>query len=293
MVRNNANHFLFMLLSAIILRLLSNPFANVLQKKLVSKGVDASFVNFLTYLFLGLVSVPAFFFCDKTFTVEFWSCCVLGGALGAFSNFFMVRALELSDLSVLGPINAYKSLVGILFGILLLGEFPTFLGLSGVIMIIAGSYFLTDTPSKIFSFDLFRQLGIRYRFYALFLAAVEAIFIKKVILLTSEYVAFSSWACFGCLFALIIARQRSASDTLSMPLILKVLTISLLFGIMQLSTNFVFAKMNVGYALAIFQLSGVISVLLGFLFFKERHIFRKLFASLIMCVGAGIIFVGL
>ena len=282
-----------MLLSAIVFRLLSNPFANVLQKKLVNRGVDASFVNFLTYLFLGIVSISAFFFCDKAFTAEFWFYCLLGGALGAFANFFMVRALELADLSVLGPINSYKSLIGILFGVFLLGEFPTMLGLSGVIMIIVGSYFLTETPLKRFSFDLFRQHGIRYRFYALFLSAVEAVFIKKVILLTSEYVAFASWACFGCLFALVIAKQRKATVVLSIPVILKVLTISLLLGGMQLSTNFVFAKMNVGYALAIFQLSGVISVLFGFLFFKERHIFRKLLASLMMCAGAGIIFVGL
>lgn len=55
---------------------------------------------------------------------------------------------------------------------------------------------------------------------------------------------------------------------------------------MQLSTNWVFAYMQVGLALALFQLSGVISVILGLLFFGEKNFWPKLAGSLIMCMGA-------
>ena len=58
---------------------------------------------------------------------------------------------------------------------------------------------------------------------------------------------------------------------------------------MQFSTNVVFARMNVGYALALFQLSGVASVVFGFVFFREQNILRKLFGSLIMSLGAAFI----
>ena len=55
---------------------------------------------------------------------------------------------------------------------------------------------------------------------------------------------------------------------------------------MQYSTNFVFAKMNVAYALALFQLSTLLSVFLGVSIFKEKNLKKKLIGSLIMITGA-------
>jgi len=43
------------------------------------------------------------------------------------------------------------------------------------------------------------------------------------------------------------------------------------------------------YALALFQLSGIISVGLGYAFFKERNIRKKLFGTVIMIIGAALI----
>jgi len=45
-------------------------------------------------------------------------------------------------------------------------------------------------------------------------------------------------------------------------------------GIMQMATNYSFAHMPVGYALALFQLSGIVSVGLGYAFSKNE-IFEK------------------
>jgi len=60
-------------------------------------------------------------------------------------------------------------------------------------------------------------------------------------------------------------------------------------GIMQMATNYSFAHMPVGYALALFQLSGIVSVGLGYAFFKERNIRKKLLGTAIMIMGAVLI----
>jgi drug/metabolite transporter (DMT)-like permease len=60
---------------------------------------------------------------------------------------------------------------------------------------------------------------------------------------------------------------------------------------MQYSTNYVFSKINVSYALALFQLSTVLSVFLGVNIFKEKGLRRKIIASLIMVTGAVIILI--
>ena len=63
----------------------------------------------------------------------------------------------------------------------------------------------------------------------------------------------------------------------------------LCIGIMQLTTNYVLENMEVGYALSLFQLSIILSVILGQRFFKEQDIRKKLIGSAIMITGSIVI----
>ena len=58
---------------------------------------------------------------------------------------------------------------------------------------------------------------------------------------------------------------------------------------MQFTTNYAFKHMAVGYALSLFQLSVIISVLLGHRIFKEQDIRKKLAGSAIMVIGSVLI----
>ena len=60
-------------------------------------------------------------------------------------------------------------------------------------------------------------------------------------------------------------------------------------GLMQLTTLLTFGKLQVGYSLALFQLSTLITVYLGHHYFRERNIRRRLLGSLVMVVGAMLI----
>lgn len=52
---------------------------------------------------------------------------------------------------------------------------------------------------------------------------------------------------------------------------------------------FTFKQLQVGYSLALFQLSTLISVFLGYRYFQEGNIRRRLLGSLVMVVGAALI----
>jgi drug/metabolite transporter (DMT)-like permease len=58
---------------------------------------------------------------------------------------------------------------------------------------------------------------------------------------------------------------------------------------MQYSTNFVFEKMNVGYALSLFQLSSLVTVFLGYEIFKEKNLKEKIIGTCIMILGSVLI----
>ena len=224
----------------------------------------------------------------------FWVYAVLGGMAGASGNAFLVKALHKGELSILGPVNSYKSVVGMLLGIFLLAEIPNFWGLLGIALIIYGSYFVLDTTKEKFSWALLKKPEIQYRIWALILTAIEAVFIKKVILLSSASIAFISWCWFGAFFSFILLFvyrlpvkteiKKVQYDDLG-----KLSLLILCIGTMQFTTIYVFDHMPVGYALSLFQLSTIISVILGHHIFKEKDIIKKLIGAAIMIAGSVII----
>jgi drug/metabolite transporter (DMT)-like permease len=280
---------------AVLLRILSNPVGNVFQKQLTAKGHHPLVVNFMTYLLLSVVCILFAFGVNwRSLPGAFWLYSLLGGIVGASGNGFLVKALEKGELSVLGPINAYKSIVGLLVGMVLLNEFPTIWGILGIMLIIYGSYFVLNTTEEKFSWALLRKREIQYRLWAMILTAIEAVFIKKIILVSSPSIAFISWCWFGALFSFLllwlyqlnIGREIGKIENGNYsPYLFLVVCV----GTMQFTTNYVLGHMPVGYALSLFQLSVIVSVLLGHRFFNETDIRKKLIGSAIMIAGSVVI----
>ena len=122
---------------AVLLRILSNPLGNVFQKQLTAAGNHPLLVNCLTYVFLSVGCLfIAFILPWPALPSSFWIYSILAGITGAVGNGFLVKALQKGDLSILGPINSYKSIVGIIVGIFLLGEIPNLWGLLGIALIV-------------------------------------------------------------------------------------------------------------------------------------------------------------
>jgi drug/metabolite transporter (DMT)-like permease len=280
---------------AVLLRIFSNPFGNVFQKQLTSKGNHPLLVNFLTYLLLSFVCILIGLLTTwKELSSQFWLYSVLGGIAGALGNAFLVRALQKGDLSVLGPVNSYKSVVGIVVGIFLLGEIPNLWGVFGIGLIIYGSYFVLDTTEERFSWALLKKSEIQFRIWAMILTAIEAVFIKKIILASSTTIAFISWCGFGAFFSFLLffayrINLKMEIRKVTYPDLTRYMFLIVCIGIMQFTTNYSFDHLAVGYALSLFQLSTVVAVLLGHGIFKEQDIRKKLLGSSIMIIGSVVI----
>ncbi len=273
---------------AIIIRIITNSMSNVFQKKLSLEGENPTVVNFINYLILSIFSIPLIFFTNIPITnINFIIYALLGGLTGAICNCFMVLALKRGELSVLSPINSYKAIIGLIFGMIILHEFPNVFGLIGIVLIIFGSYFILETPRA------FLKKDIQYRIYALIFSAIEAVFIKKVIILSSITTSFITSSFLGALFSFIIMSIFSDKN-LKLPSkkhsIIYILT-ALCFGLMTFTTAYVFRYMNVGYALSLFQLSIIINVILGYKLFNEKNLLKKLLGSLIILIGSATIMI--
>jgi hypothetical protein len=82
---------------AVLLRIFSNPFANVFQKKLTGSYVHALFVNFATYALLAIACLTGLLFMPPAgilLSAAFWKWSLLSAICGALGNAFLVKAAD-------------------------------------------------------------------------------------------------------------------------------------------------------------------------------------------------------
>lgn len=284
-------------------RVVANPISNVFQKQLANESADPLVVIGATH---ALLTVPCLLLLPWNLQggSAFWASISTAAALAVGGNVLLVHALRSGDLSMLGPINAYKALVSLVLGIFLIGEVPTVLGLAGMLLIIAGSFFVFSRRGETAGRHRRAQgaprlwwlhdSGVRFRFAALALSATEAVFLKKALLLSSPLTTFVLWSILGLPIAAAAIGALLRPRVSGQVLVLReqwrtCLWLAVTTGIMQLATLFTFGRLQVGYSLALFQLSALISVFLGHRYFQEQDIRQRLFGAAVMVAGAAMI----
>jgi drug/metabolite transporter (DMT)-like permease len=284
----------------VLIRILANPFSNVFQKQLAERSASPIFIIGIVHACLAIVCAPLLLILGAPdISRDLWLNILTAATLAVAGNTILVYALRLTDLSILGPVNAYKSVISLVLAIFLIGEYPSARGVAGVLLIVAGSYFVVDRvdePRQNAFVLFFRERGVQLRFAALILSATEAVFLKRAILLSSPWLVFALWSILGVPLAgaaFALNRGRLAAQTASVRRFgLTYLALTVATGLMQLTTVLTFGRLQVGYSLALFQLSTIVSVLLGHRYFQEKEVRRRLVGSFVMTAGAMIIVVG-
>jgi len=279
----------------ILIRILANPISNVFQKQLAERSASPIFIIGTVHACLALVGAPILLTLGvPDISIGVWLNMLTAAALAVAGNTLLVSALRSGDLSILGPVNAYKSVVSLLLATVLIGEYPSLVGVAGVLLIVAGSYVMVDRQADqphLNAFVLFfRERGVQLRFAALILSATEAVFLKRAILLSSPWIVFILWSVLGvplAVVALLIDRPRLIDQRESVRRFWTTyLALAVTTGLMQLTTVLTFGEFQVGYSLALFQLSTIVSVLLGRRYFQETHIRKRLAGAIVMTAGA-------
>ncbi len=283
----------------VITRIIANPVSNVFQKRLADARANPAFIITATHALLTILTLPFLVSMDlSSLTTGFWLNMAVSAILAIAGNVLLVYALRSGDLSVLGSINAYKAVLSLVLGIFLIGEVPSALGLVGVLLILFGSYFVVDRtegrpPRNAFA-QFFRERGVQFRFAALACSATEAVFLKRAVLQSSPLRAFFFWCALGLLVAVVFVAihlgDRAAGEMKGLRQHWRTYGwLAVTTGVMQVTTLLTFGVMQVGYSLALFQLSTLISVALGYRYFQEQNIPRRLFGSVVMIAGAVLI----
>ncbi len=210
-----------MLWVCIAVRIIANPFSNFFQKLLTQRAAHPLFIISITHGLLSLACAPLFLYVVIPQSQEFWTNISIGSILAVAANVLIVQALKLSDLSIIGPINAWKPVVSLVPGMLLLREFPGWMGLSGIALIVAGSYFVIadglGQPVRSLRARLLRDRGIQWRFVALVLSGIEAVLLKKALEDSSPLATFAVWSFLGFVVSLVAVAAMIGLNPITTP----------------------------------------------------------------------------
>src|SRR5690606_17855588 len=213
--------------------------------------------------------------------------------LGVILLYF--KAIKRSELSVTVPLITLTPLFMLLTSPIIIGEFPSAVGVVGIVLIVVGTYIsnISEDPKKIFApfVSLVKNQGSRYMLLVAFFWSITANLDKIGVEETSPiYWAFSK--DFVILFYLIpILAIKSKKPLLQMnnrkwPLLM----VGSFKSTSVVSQMFAIQFILVPYFISIKRSSSVFIILFAFLYMNERKNFRnRMFGILIILLGLGVI----
>lgn len=297
-------------------RIAATNWANVVQKRLLTPGSALPLQLVVgVWGWMTLLTIP-WWIGAWTAGYAFWFWMLLTCLLEVPGNVLLLRSLQQTELSVFGPLSSFKPVISLALAMLLFSEMPSVWGAVGVGIVVLGTIWLTSQPrSKAEAMDAPRRTtGVRDRLLAVVLTATASVFLKQAMTSQTEVRVLAVWCMVSWLIAVAwqavaaLFRRRPLHRSLSSgarvgaarivrplrwsdPHQRAVFIVAVAMLAMQACTIGLFARMPVGYALALFQIGSLVSVIIGHRLFGEAHLVRRLLAAGVMVVGACVIII--
>jgi drug/metabolite transporter (DMT)-like permease len=274
-----------------------SAFASALQKRLTLDGMSGARVWRVTYAWMSLPAALALMMAlRQPLHAGFWRDAALAGVIDALGNLAMLAALSSTDLSVFGPLNGLRPVLAMAFGWAFLGERVSWNGGLGVGITVLGAALLLS-PSRggrrPWTEAAWRSGG--WRLLGLALSTLASVFFKRALFSGSNGATLGVWILCGLPVVWIGFRKAAPVSEEEAPASRRrgVLFVhAAIFLVMQWLTLEVFRTTLLAYSFAFFQLGMVLQVLIGWWFFHEGQLYRRLACCAVMGLGALLITVG-
>ena len=290
------------IVTLVLCRVAAATLLSVQQKALALRGVSALSAVSGMYLASAIVALPGVWISwDGAIQPPFWRAVLIAGGFDALGNIFLLLSLQRTDLSIFGPLNAFKSVFALIASFFLLGEIPSVAGTVGVLIVVLSSLLLiarNDQPRTQRPHVPLVSVGVWFRLLGIACFVLGAPYLKVSALTGPLWLAFYGWVIVGVIVTgvgLVVVRRISGHggtmrELWSLAQYPGVLCgLALLHVMMQLATLAVLRETLVGYALALFQLGVLLQVIAGRAIFGEPDFARRLIAALMMVGGSCLI----
>ena len=263
---------------------------DVFSKKSL-KNIDEYVVSWSLRFFALPFLVPLLFFIEiPSLGNKFWLALLIGGSLNVITTILYMKAIKHSDLSITVPMVTFTPLFLLLTSPLIVGEFPSFFGLIGVLLIVAGSYTLNIkqrhegylAPFK----ALLKEKGPKLMLLVAFIWSITSNIDKIGVQNSSAIFWVIATDIFIALIMFPIMIYKSRTNMHHIRTSYKVLLpIGLFSAIASIFQVIAISLTLVAYVISIKRTSAIMSVLFGHLIFKEEGVKERLLGAVIMVIG--------
>jgi len=239
--------------------------------------------------------IPLLFFIEiPEVNRSFYLALVTGGLLNAFSIILYMRAIKVSDLSVTIPMITFTPVFLLVTSPVIIGEFPSIMGVVGVFLVVFGSYVLNISKLRLGFLAPFRALldkpGPRLMFFVSFIwsftSAIDKIGVQNSSPIFWSIAMISFVAVLLFPFMLIYNKHTFGQIKKQYkPLIL----IGLFNALAFIAQMIAISAVLVAYVISIKRSSAVLSVFWGYLFLGETGLSERLAGVMIMVAGVIVI----
>lgn len=272
-----------------ILNPLSDSFRNVFSKN-ASKNVHPLLISWFNNLIPLLIFTPTLFFIELKFSLEFFIALVVSGLINTAAAILYHRAISKGDISLVVPMLSFTPLFLLITSPLTIGEFPNTSGFIGIILIVIGSYLFNVKSFKEGIFTPLKSLlinkGTRYMLIISFIWSISANFDKIAIQSSSvlQYCFFINLFIFLLTSVFAFGNKNFTFHNIGKEK-WNLLLVGLFTSFVYIFQFTALSLTLVAYVIALKRMSGIITIGLGHLFFKEKNIKDRFIGGIIMFAG--------
>lgn len=264
---------------------------DVFSKRSLREDADEDVVSWSMRFFALPFLIPLLFFVGfPSLGKQFLIALFIGGSLDVITTILYMKAIKNSDLSVAVPMVTFTPLFLLITSPLILGEFPKFFGLIGIILIVTGSYLSNIKEKRKGYLAPFRAIlmgiGPRLMLAVAFIWSISSNIDKIGVRNSSPIfwvVAMSTFTALVMFPIMLIKSGRNRNQ------IQKSLRSLIPIGLCSAMTSiFQMTAINltlVSYVISIKRTSVIMSVLFGYFIFKEKGVKERLTGASIMVIG--------
>ncbi len=210
--------------------------------------------------------------------------------LNIAGTYLVARSLEESDLSLAFPMLAFTPVFLLVTSPLLRGEWPSPLGVLGILLVTLGAYLLNFTsPRELLApfRALARDTGVRFMLLAAFLFSLSANYDKTSVETSNLFLP--PLIVFAAMGIFYLTGYWRAPATASAKGIIGSCLTGFVPATGVILQNLAYLSAIVPYVITIKRTSLLFSLLYAQLLFKEQQLAQRGLATLIMATGAAII----
>lgn len=281
------------LILALTLRVIFRPLGDILLNQLRQRNVSIAFINFVCHFILALCSLFFLQYTDlRVFfsNIHFILFITIASILSSVGLGLLMKTSLNNHPTQSKTISSIKPLIGAIFGYIILHEHLNALPLVGITLVVIGGFFINKSNRLKFSFTSLKSKSIQYQILGAVLVVFSIIAIKQAILVSGILYVFIAYTIFSSILSYITMRLfeinvDAEKEKLDSSLVNKILLLVMILGILSLSTYYSIKYIEVGYALALFQLSLIMDNIINGNITSKKDFFVKSICALIMIAG--------